>query len=57
MAPTTVKAAFVFAVFFAGYHIELAGGGYYNAFTLRGKTAEIQLKIPEGVGITLNSLH
>ena len=38
MTPTTVK---------AGYHIELTGGGHYNA----------QSKTPDGVGITPNSLH
>ncbi|KAI6129042.1 hypothetical protein EDD16DRAFT_1516096, partial [Pisolithus croceorrhizus] len=57
MTPTTVKAGFVSAVLSAGYHIELAGGGHYNAAALRAKVAEIQSKIPEGVGITLNSLY
>jgi len=57
MTPTTVKAGFVSAVLSAGYHIELAGGGHYNASALRKKMAEIQAKIPEGVGITLNSLY
>ncbi|KAL4066936.1 hypothetical protein J3A83DRAFT_4165578 [Scleroderma citrinum] len=57
MTPTTVKAGFVSAVLSAGYHIELAGGGHYNASALRSKMAEIQSKIPEGVGITLNSLY
>jgi fatty acid synthase subunit alpha, fungi type len=57
MTPTTVKAGFVSAVLSAGYHIELAGGGHYNANALRAKVAEIQAKIPAGVGITLNSLY
>jgi fatty acid synthase subunit alpha, fungi type len=57
MTPTTVKAGFVSAVLEAGYHIELAGGGHYNAAALRAKIAEIQAKIPAGVGITLNSLY
>ncbi|KIM51926.1 hypothetical protein SCLCIDRAFT_18296 [Scleroderma citrinum Foug A] len=43
MMPTTVKAGFISAVLSAGYHIE--------------KMAEIQAKIPEGVGITLNSFY
>ena len=55
--PSTVKAGFVSAVLDAGYHIELAGGGHYNAVTLRSKVAEIQEKIPAGVGFTLNSLY
>ncbi|KAG8974078.1 3-oxoacyl-[acyl-carrier-protein] synthase, partial [Tulasnella sp. 427] len=57
MTPTTVKAGFVSAVLAAGYHIELAGGGHYNAKALRAKVAEIQSKIPAGVGITLNALY
>ena len=57
MMPTTVKAGFISAVLSAGYHIELAGGGHYNASALRKKMAEIQAKIPEGVGITLNSFY
>jgi fatty acid synthase subunit alpha len=57
MTPSTVKAGFVSAVLDAGFHIELAGGGHYNAAALRSKVAEIQKKIPDGVGITLNSLY
>lgn len=57
MTPTTVKAGFVSAVLSAGYHVELAGGGHYNAAALRAKVAEIQTKIPAGVGITLNALY
>ncbi|KAI0368773.1 fatty acid synthase [Pilatotrama ljubarskyi] len=57
MTPTTVKAGFVSAVLNAGYHVELAGGGHYNAAALRAKVAEIQSKIPAGVGITLNALY
>ncbi|KAJ7062697.1 hypothetical protein C8F01DRAFT_1281680, partial [Mycena amicta] len=57
MTPSTVKAGFVSAVLDAGYHIELAGGGHYNAAALRSKVAEIQAAIPTGVGITLNALY
>jgi fatty acid synthase subunit alpha, fungi type len=57
MTPTTVKAGFVSAVLQAGYHVELAGGGHYNAAAFRAKVAEIQAKISAGVGITLNSLY
>ncbi|KAJ7067175.1 fatty acid synthase [Mycena amicta] len=57
MTPSTVKAGFVSAVLDAGYHIELAGGGHYNAAALRSKVAEIQAAIPAGVGITLNALY
>lgn len=57
MTPTTVKAGFVSAILSAGYHVELAGGGHYNAAALRAKVAEIQQNIPDGVGITLNALY
>ncbi|KAK2463415.1 hypothetical protein APHAL10511_004501 [Amanita phalloides] len=57
MTPTTVKSGFVSAILNAGYHVELAGGGHYNAAALRAKVAEIQKQIPAGVGITLNSLY
>jgi fatty acid synthase subunit alpha len=57
MTPTTVKAGFVSAVLRAGYHVELAGGGHYNAKALRSKVAEIQNQIPVGTGLTLNSLY
>ena len=57
MTPSTVKAGFIGAVLDAGYHIELAGGGHYNAAALRSKITEIQKLIPAGVGITLNSLY
>ena len=57
MTPTTVKAGFVSAVLRAGFHIELAGGGHYNANALRAKVTEIQAQIPPGVGLTLNSLY
>ena len=57
MTPLTVKAGFVSAILRAGYHVELAGGGHYNPSALRAKVAEIQAQIPEGVGLTLNSLY
>ncbi|TFK75163.1 fatty acid synthase [Pluteus cervinus] len=57
MTPSTVKAGFVSAILDAGYHVELAGGGHYNAAALRAKVAEIQEKIPAGVGLTLNALY
>ncbi|KAJ7745730.1 fatty acid synthase [Mycena metata] len=57
MTPSTVKGGFVSAVLNAGYHVELAGGGHYNAAALRSKVAEIQAQIPPGVGITLNALY
>ena len=57
MTPSTVKAGFVSAILSAGYHVELAGGGHYNAAAIPAKVAEIQSLIPPGVGIALNSLY
>jgi len=57
MTPSTVKGGFVSAILSAGFHVELAGGGHYSPAALRAKVAEIQSKIPPGVGITLNSLY
>jgi len=57
MTPSTVKAGFVGAFLDAGFHIELAGGGHYDATALHAKVSEIQKKIPAGVDITLNSLY
>ncbi|KAK7690523.1 hypothetical protein QCA50_005621 [Cerrena zonata] len=57
MTPTTVQSGFVSATLNAGFHIELAGGGHYNAKALRAKVAEIQSKIAPGVGLTLNALY
>ena len=34
MTPATAKAGFVSAALEAGYHVELAGGGHYNAAAL-----------------------
>lgn len=56
--PCTVRAGFVSAVLAAGFHIELAGGGHYNAKALRNKVDEIQQLVNKpGVGVTLNSLY
>lgn len=57
MTPSTVRAGFVSAILRAGYHVELAGGGHFNASGVRAKVAEIQAQIPEGVGLTLNCLY
>ena len=56
MTPTTFKAGFVSAVLTAGCRVELAGG-HHNAAAFHAKVAEVQRKIPAGVGITLLSLY
>lgn len=53
-----MQAGFVSAVLKAGYHVELAGGGHYNAKALRSKVDQISKIVDTpGVGITLNSLY
>lgn len=56
--PCTVQSGFVSAILRAGYHVELSGGGHYNAKALRAKVDQIQKDVNmPGVGITLNSLY
>ncbi|KAJ5611452.1 Fatty acid synthase subunit beta [Penicillium herquei] len=57
MTPTTVAWDFVAATMNAGFHIELAGGGYYNAKTLTEAITKIEKVIPPGRGITINLIY
>lgn len=58
MTPCTVPADFNAAVMNAGFHIELAGGGHYNAKALRSKISAIRAKLQKpGLGFTLNALY
>ncbi|KAJ5722940.1 Fatty acid synthase subunit beta [Penicillium malachiteum] len=57
MTPTTVAWDFVAATMKAGFHIELAGGGYYNAKTLTEAITKIEKVIPPGRGITVNLIY
>ncbi|KAJ6153761.1 Fatty acid synthase subunit beta [Penicillium chermesinum] len=57
MTPTTVPWDFVVATMNAGYHIELAGGGYYNAKTMTEAVTKIEKAIPPGRGITVNLIY
>lgn len=57
MTPTTVHWDFVSATMNAGYHIELAGGGYHNAQGLRTALARVQESILPGRGITINLIY
>ncbi|KAJ5151776.1 hypothetical protein N7492_010071 [Penicillium capsulatum] len=57
MTPTTVPWDFVAATMNAGYHIELAGGGYYNAKTMTAAVNKIEKAIPPGRGITINLIY
>ncbi|KAL8949584.1 MAG: hypothetical protein Q9222_004320 [Ikaeria aurantiellina] len=57
MTPCTVPWDFVAATMRAGYHIELAGGGYYNAKTMTEALTKIEKDIPAGRGITVNLIY
>ena len=57
MTPCTVPWDFVAATMNAGYHIELAGGGYYNAKSMTEAITKIEKAIPAGRGITVNLIY
>ncbi|KAJ5118509.1 hypothetical protein N7526_010146 [Penicillium atrosanguineum] len=57
MTPTTVPWDFVAATMNAGYHVELAGGGYYNAKTMTEAINKIEKACPPGRGITINLIY
>nr|QOV03397.1 SpofasB [Hypomontagnella monticulosa] len=57
MTPTTVPWDFVSAVINAGYHIELAGGGYHNAEAMTTAIEKVAASIPTGRGITCNVIY
>ena len=57
MTPCTVPWDFVAATMRAGYQIELAGGGYYNAKTMTEALRKIEGDIPAGRGITINLIY
>ncbi|KAI1329106.1 enoyl reductase domain of FAS1 [Xylariaceae sp. FL0255] len=57
MTPTTVPWDFVAAVINAGYHIELAGGGYRNAKAMEAAIEKVAANIPTGRGITCNLIY
>ena len=57
MTPCTVPWDFVAATMNAGYQIELAGGGYYNAQSMTEALNKIEKAIPPGRGITVNLIY
>lgn len=57
MTPCTVPWDFVAATMNAGYQIELAGGGYYNAETMTEALTKIENAIPAGRGISVNLIY
>ncbi|KAI1089803.1 fatty acid synthase beta subunit [Rostrohypoxylon terebratum] len=57
MTPTTVHWDFVVAATKAGYEVELACGGYYDANSLTEAITKISKEIPPGRGIVLNLIY
>lgn len=57
MTPTTVPWDVVAAVMNAGFHVELGGGGYYNAKSMTQALNNIEKAIPPGRGITVNLIY
>ncbi|KAI0881211.1 fatty acid synthase beta subunit [Annulohypoxylon maeteangense] len=57
MTPTTVHWDFVVAGMKAGYEVELACGGYYDASSLTDAITKISKEIPPGRGIVLNVIY
>ncbi|KAK9446830.1 acyl transferase domain-containing protein [Limtongia smithiae] len=57
MTPSTVPADFVAATMSAGYHIELGGGGYFNASGLTKAFYDIEESTFPGAGITINLIY
>ncbi|PYH93829.1 putative fatty acid synthase subunit beta [Aspergillus ellipticus CBS 707.79] len=57
MTPTTVPWDFVSAIMNAGYHAELAGGGYYNPESMEEAITTLASNIPPGRGITCNLIY
>ena len=57
MTPCTVPWDFVAATMNAGYHVELAGGGYHDSLRMGEALAKLENAIPAGRGITVNLIY
>ncbi|CAM1511185.1 Fc.00g086980.m01.CDS01 [Cosmosporella sp. VM-42] len=57
MTPATVPWDFVAATMNAGYHIELAGGGYFVGPMMTAALKKIEKAIPAGRGISVNLIY
>jgi fatty acid synthase subunit beta, fungi type len=57
MTPCTVPWNFVAATMNAGFHIELAGGGYFDPRMMEAAIRKIETAIPAGRGIAINLIY
>ena len=57
MTPTTVHWDFVSTIMNAGYHAEIAGGGYLDAESMSTAIKKLASDIPPGRGITCNLIY
>ncbi|KAK3693115.1 sterigmatocystin biosynthesis fatty acid synthase subunit beta, partial [Podospora appendiculata] len=57
MTPTTVHPDFVAAVVQAGYHVELAGGGYFTEAEMSAAVDALTAQLPAGRCITVNLIY
>ncbi|TAQ84673.1 hypothetical protein B7494_g7011 [Chlorociboria aeruginascens] len=57
MTPTTVPWDFVAAIMNSGYHVELAGGGYFNAKDFEDAVKRISNNVQNQRGITCNLIY
>lgn len=57
MTPTTVNTEIVSATINAGYHIELAGGGYFHAPGMEQALKEVADLVTPGSGIGINLIY
>ena len=57
MTPTTVPWDFVSSIMRAGYHAEIAGGGYHSAKAFERAIVKLSQHIPPTSGITCNIIY
>lgn len=57
MTPTTVNPEIVAATINAGYHIEIAGGGYFSAAMMEKALEDVKDHIKPGCGIGINLIY
>lgn len=57
MTPTTVPWDFVAAIYNAGFHVELAAGGYFNPEAFKQAILNVTSNIHSGRGLTINIIY